>query len=130
MEDLTKTLLQLVTEWKKCAMANQKRRCDEIIVTLRMMGYSWPRGSDFGNLWSNFVTLNYNTMQEQIQSAVLALQSKEEQWFAEQWKNYKKGGGWDNLLPEKIDYTFALDDVYNVEKRAKEAVDCFGQPLL
>lgn len=131
MEVLTNHLLQLVVEWKKCAMSGQKRRCTEIVVTLRTMGYSWPHCISFGDLWPTFMKLNRSTMQEKVYYAVLALQSEEEQWFTQQWKLYKDElGSGEFVLPEKVDYSWAMEDVHNAETWAKEAVDCFGQPLL
>jgi hypothetical protein len=124
MEDLTKVLLQLVTEWKKCALAGQKKRCNEIVVTIRMMGYVWPRGSNFGNLWRNFLSINFDTMEQQVTYAVTALQSEEEKWFASQWRSNSQCG------ERPIDYRFAIEEFHNLEKWAKETVDIFGQPIL
>lgn len=141
MEDLTKVLFGLVTEWRKCAWANNSKRCKQIVATLRIMGYTWPRCCKLSEIWDQFVTINAHTITNQVHAAFTALQSDEEKWFTAAWTSYNSSQeliffGDEFAYPRgqipapKIDYTFMVEELCDPEIWAKDVVDEFGAPLL
>lgn len=119
MEQLKRTLYQLLVEWKKAAMAGNKRQCLEIVITLQTMGYKpWPH-CGFGEMWQTFLDQNIDAMERNVLTAVQILQTQE--------NLYRCSEEGQKDPNDKVDYTFALHDPENDFFNAQ---DEFGHPLL
>jgi len=118
METLMQTLHYQVDSWRKYALAGNRKKCQDIVIALRAMGYFWPQGVALGKLWEVFLQQNYQAMCTNCIMASNVLQQEENLLAIEE-----------NRIAE--DWTFGQESWIKVgQAEWTNAVDLFNAVLL